>query len=207
MVSQNRDVFINCPFDDGYLPLFHAMIFVVLRSGFRPRSALESDDGSENRFQKICKIIQECGYGIHDISRTDPDPGTGLPRFNMPLELGVFLGAKQLGNASQRDKRCIIFDIDRYRYQKYISDISGQDIHAHNGSVPDLIKDLASWLRHYSRDTKIPGGVRMADEFEKFRGEIPRICRERDLDPGELSFVDFAYLTVQYTLQLRPDSA
>src|SRR5262249_5963635 len=30
-----------------------------------------------------------CKYGIHDISRTEVTSASGLPRFNMPLELGV----------------------------------------------------------------------------------------------------------------------
>jgi hypothetical protein len=64
MAGRNRDVFVNCPFDSDYLIFFHAIVFVVIRSGFRARSALETDDASENRFDKICKIIQQCRYGI-----------------------------------------------------------------------------------------------------------------------------------------------
>ena len=72
------------------------MVFTVLRSGFIPRCALELDDGSDNRFDKICRIIAECRLGIHDISKTELDAKSKLPRFNMPLELGLFLAAKNL---------------------------------------------------------------------------------------------------------------
>ena len=75
-----RAVFINCPFTPDYRAHFRAIIFTIIRSGFTPRCALETDDGSENRFDKICKIIGECRYGIHDISKTEPDPLSGLPR-------------------------------------------------------------------------------------------------------------------------------
>lgn len=37
----SQNVFINCPFDDQYLPLFHAIIFTIHNMGFRPRCALE----------------------------------------------------------------------------------------------------------------------------------------------------------------------
>src|ERR1700730_7420898 len=99
VMAGHRDVFINCPFDAEYRLFFWATVFVILRSGFQARCALETDDSSENRFEEICKIISDCRYGIHDICRrTELDPKSTLPRFNMPLELGLFLGAKRFGN-------------------------------------------------------------------------------------------------------------
>ena len=198
MVVDNRDVFINCPFDPEYQAFFHAIVFVVIRSGFRPRCALETDDAAENRFDKICNIIKESRYGVHDISRTEVDPATSLPRFNMPLELGVFLGARRFGSRTQKTKRCIVLDRERYRYQRYISDISGQDIHAYGGDVSILIEVLAGWLRDQGRDPRIPGGRRIAIEFEVFRNQIPAICAGRGLDPGEVTFADYADLAAAF---------
>jgi hypothetical protein len=54
-----RDVFINCPFTPDYLSVLRAIVFTVLRSGFRPRCALEVTDSGEVRFDKICWIIRE----------------------------------------------------------------------------------------------------------------------------------------------------
>ena len=198
MPRGNRDVFINCPFDRHYRTLLHAITFVVIRSGFRPRSALETDDAAENRFEKICKIIGGCRYGIHDISRTELDRATNLPRFNMPLELGVFLAARRFGSKPQRRKRCIVFDMERYRYQQYISDISGQDIHAHGNHVDTLIAELASWLRDQSRDPKVPGGRRIATEFRAFLDRMPDICAKRHLEVDELTFGDYADMVAEY---------
>ena len=90
----HEPVFINCPFDSQYTPLFEALVFAVSDCGFRARCALEVDDASQVRIEKIYKIIATCKFGIHDISRTAPNPATGLPRFNMPLELGIFLAAR-----------------------------------------------------------------------------------------------------------------
>ena len=91
----NNNVFINCPFDSDYKPLFDAMIFTVHDCGFIARCALEEDDASQVRIDKIYSIIADCRYGIHDISRTQLDAASGFSRFNMPLELGIFLGAKK----------------------------------------------------------------------------------------------------------------
>ena len=86
-----RAVFLNVPFDPQYRLLFEAMLFAVYDCGFKPRCALETTDAGQVRVQKISAIIRDCAFGIHDISRTQLDEGSGLPRFNMPFELGLFL--------------------------------------------------------------------------------------------------------------------
>lgn len=100
------DVFINCPFDQDYAPIFHALVFTIYACGFRARSAKELDDGGQTRIDKLLNMIDECRFGIHDLSRTELDPVNHLPRFNMPLELGLFLGAKRYGGTAQKAKRC-----------------------------------------------------------------------------------------------------
>jgi hypothetical protein len=102
--SSPRDVFINCPFDEDFAQGFRALVFAVRACGFRARCAREVDDGSETRLDKIYRIIEQSRYGIHDISRTELDTWNGLPRFNMPLELGVFLGAKRFGGPAQKEE-------------------------------------------------------------------------------------------------------
>jgi hypothetical protein len=193
-----RDVFINCPFSADYQFHFRAMVFTVARSGFKPRCALETDDGAQNRFDKICEIVRQCRLGIHDISKTELDKKSKLPRFNMPLELGIFLGAKKFGEPRQKRKRCIIFDREPYRYQSFISDIAGQDIHSHEGNVKKLITKLASWLRAEAKDPKVPGGKIIADEFAAFMIALPKVCRDRKLSMDELTYADYLTITVEW---------
>ena len=85
--NYDRNVFVNCPFDDLYKPLFDAIIFAVYDMGFRPRCAKDLSNAGQPRFNKIQDLIQNCKYSIHDISRTELDPVSALPRFNLPLEL------------------------------------------------------------------------------------------------------------------------
>jgi hypothetical protein len=134
-----QHVFINCPFDPQYQSLFEAIVFTVSVCGLRPRCALEEEDGSQIRIEKIFNIISTCRFGIHDISKTELDEVNFLPRFNMPLELGIFLGAKRFGAGEQKDKTCLILDREKYRYQKFISDIAGQDIRAHGDDPKEAI--------------------------------------------------------------------
>lgn len=144
--SADLAVFINCPFDKKYRPFFDAIVFTVARCGFQPRCALESIDSGGTRIEKIMKLVEQCRYGIHDLCRTELDSTSRLPRFNMPLELGIFLGAKRFGATQQRRKSCLVLDKEKYRYQKFISDIAGQDIQSHDGNTNSVIARSATFF-------------------------------------------------------------
>ena len=110
----NSNVFINCPFDEMYKDIFNAIVFAVFDCNFRARCALEEEDCGEVRIEKILRLISQCKYGIHDISRTELCETNNLPRFNIPLELGIFLGAKKYGTNEQKKKTCLIIDNEEY---------------------------------------------------------------------------------------------
>jgi hypothetical protein len=116
MPGYDDRVFINVPFDRRYKKLFDALVFAVHDCGFLAHCALESDEGSRVRLDKLYAIIAECRYGIHDLSRVTLDTRYRLLRFNMPLELGIFLGAKRYGNPPQRKKSGLILERDLYRF-------------------------------------------------------------------------------------------
>lgn len=184
-----EDVFVNCPFDDEYSETFRALIFAIHACGFRPRSAREIDDNGEARIEKLYDLIQDCRYGIHDISRTELDKNH-LPRFNMPLELGLFMGAKRFGPKLQKEKRLLIFDTEKYRYQKFISDIAGMDIHAHAADPECTIAETRNWLTNVSR-RQLPGTRKMVAIYRKFRNTLPTLADKLDLDERTVTYVDF----------------
>ena len=196
----DRDIFINCPFSADYQGYFEAIVFAVARSGFTPRCARENDDGGEIRFEKICRIIAESRYGIHDISKTELDPGSGLPRFNMPFELGLFLGAHRFGGKKHSRKKSLIFDREGHRYQSFISDIAGQDIHSHDSSLGSLIEQISTWLLDQAQDYGIPGGRAIAAEFNRFRIDLPAIAAAKRLQPEELTFNDLTNIAAEWIL-------
>jgi len=196
-------VFINCPFDEAYRPLFEAVVFAVHDCGYVARSSLEVTDASQVRIEKIAAIIATCKFGVHDISRTELDALTNLPRFNMPVELGLFLGAKWFGTGKHKQKICLILDVERYRYQKFISDIAGQDIIAHGGEPEIAIIAVRNWLNDAtSRTVKIPGGRAIARRYAIFRAELPATCSRLQLSVEDLTFNDYV-LQVEEWLKLN----
>ena len=192
------NVFINCPFDAVYKPLFDAVVFTVHDCGFIARCALEEEDASQVRIDKIYTIIADCRYGIHDISRIELDENSGFPRFNMPLELGIFLGAKKFGIAEQKSKKCLVLDKEPYRYQQFISDIAGQDIQAHKNDAEIIVKVVRDWLRTASGRQTIPGGSIVWRRYQTFLRKLPQTAIELRLDAEDLIFNDYAAVIARW---------
>ncbi|MFH1563325.1 MAG: hypothetical protein ABIF11_07930 [Nitrospirota bacterium] len=197
-IEYEKNVFINCPFDKDYRPIFNAIVFTVHDIGFVAKSALEISDSAQNRLAKIMKIISECKYGIHDISMTDLDPVNLLPRFNMPLELGIYLGCQRFGGRIQQRKACMIMDREPYRYQKFISDIAGQDIHFHNNDPKNVVSCVRDWIRSASGRTKIPGGAKIWERYKLFTYELPKIANKLNIEVDEVTFADFIYAITEW---------
>lgn len=186
-----ENVVINCPFDDEYYELLYAAVFAVFDCGFVARCSMEEDDGASVRIEKIQSIIQQCKFGIHDISRTELCNSNSLPRFNMPLELGLFLGARRYGMGEQKKKNCLIVDSERYRFQKFISDLSGQDIKAHRCDPQKLIKAIRDWLAASSGAKTIPGAKLIYTRYKEFIAALPSLCEESGVEYDDLIYNDY----------------
>ncbi|HEU4558676.1 MAG TPA: hypothetical protein VFS20_12540 [Longimicrobium sp.] len=195
--TYENSVFINCPFDADYRPLLEAVVFTVYDCGFFPRCALEVDDSSQVRIQKITSIIGECRLAIHDISRTQVDEAFLLPRFNMPFEFGIFVGAKAFGGRDQRRKACVVFDVERYRFQKFISDIAGQDIREHRCDVERMIHQLRDFLSClFPSAVILPGGSALVERYHAFMRQTLVSCAKMQLDRNALTYRDLTVLVV-----------
>jgi hypothetical protein len=194
----SRSVFLNCPFDDEYRPLFRAIVFTVVACGFFPRCALERLDGGEYRLDKIAGMIGECDWGIHDISRVEVDPKDPAPRFNMPLELGIHLGARLLGDGRHRRKKALILESAPHRYDKTLSDISGQDIAQHDNDPAQAIRAVREFFNdHRPKGTQaLPGAKALMEDYARIRDDIgPGLAGSQRLENWEsLSFRDYVEL-------------
>lgn len=197
----NRAVFLNCPFDRSYQPIRDAIIFTIYLAGLAPRCSLEFDDATENRIDKIFRMIGQCRFGIHDISRTELDPVYALPRFNMPLELGIFLGAKRFGGKAQGRKSCLVLGREPFQYQKYLSDVAGQDAHAHQNKPDVAVAVVRTWLRTATGRTAIPGGEEIWRRYLRFQARLPGIAQRMNVGAEEMTFVEFREVMAQWLLE------
>ena len=174
--------------------MFEAIVFTIVGCGFRPRCALEELDSGTVRLDKIRQIIASCLYGIHDLSRVEPSASGKLPRFNMPFELGLDIAARAFGSAPLTRKHFLILDARPYRYQKFISDISGQDIRWHRNRPGKAIEITRSWLRSTSGRTGIRGPLEVKRQFFEFGRQLPENCARLGLNRKDLLFVEYVEL-------------
>lgn len=117
----------------------------------------------------------------------------------MPLELGLFLGAKQFGSGNQKRKACLILDRERYRYQQFISDIAGQDIHAHGNAPKTLITVVRDWLRALPSAHALPGGAAIYQHYLDFRQDLPDLCNTLKIQPSEITYADYVQIVSVWT--------
>jgi hypothetical protein len=199
-------VFINCPFTDDYKEFFHSIIFTVISCGFRPRTAMETGDAGDIRLDKIIRLLTESQYSIHDLSAVELDKNS-LPRFNMPFELGLVVGCKKVAGPKFARRPILVMERSAYTTQKCLSDIAGQDLRAHGGSVARIISIVRAWLLQQSRRENIPGHVRIQNAWNSFYAVLPALCEEAELDAPELNYSDFVSLAQQWLVERNAASA
>ena len=103
----------------------------------------------------------------------------------------MFLGATEYGSGKQRLKSCLVLDRDQYRYQKFISDIGGQDIHAHDGNVETAVRVVRNFLGNLQPSVIIPGPAVIHKRYVAFLGDLPALCAKFGLKKADLTFNNY----------------
>jgi hypothetical protein len=192
-----RNVFINCPFDDEYRLLLKPLLFTLCYCKLTPRIASERLDSSEIRLEKILAIIQESKYSIHDLSRIKSSKTGEYYRLNMPLEIGLDLGCKTFHSEEKyREKMSLILEGERYSLHKGLSDLSGADVKCHDNDAEKMVESVRSWLVEVGR-TKIPGPNKIWDDYNIFNADLYTAFSERGFKKSQIDtlpipeFLDF----------------
>jgi hypothetical protein len=141
-----KSVFINCPFDAEYLPLFEAILFATVCCDFTPRSALETGTVAEPRMERIARAIFSSKYSIHDLSRCRGEGSEQLARFNMPLELGIAMAHRYLTQGQPEQHDWLVLVPADHTYAKVVSDLAGFDPKKHDEKVETITQCVMSWL-------------------------------------------------------------
>jgi hypothetical protein len=186
--SSHGSIFLNFPFDGKFLKVVRAILFTVCALRFTPRCALEYSDSGTLRLQKIYDLIKECRFAIHDLSRTEVSSDSGLPQFNMALELGIFLGVNN-ADSTGRSKTCLIFVKDRHNVS-FITDIKGMDVEGHGDRAERVIAPIRNWLCTDANIDALPASV-IKREFEKFENDLPKIISRIGYAPEEPNYSDY----------------
>jgi hypothetical protein len=166
-----NNVFINCPFDKEYSPLLRALTFTLLYLELEPNLS-QTLSSSSIRINQIKQHIKQCKFSIHDLSRSKALVQDELPRFNMPFELGLDIGAAEYGGKKLKSKQTLILETERYHYQKVLSDIAGQDIANHNDDPAKLSEKVRNWISDNSPDKIVPSHSQIFYTFLQFTSDL-----------------------------------
>ena len=150
-------------------PLLQAILFCLIRFGFKPRIATERIDSGETRLEKIKELIREAKYSIHDLSRCQSTGPGEHYRMNMPFELGMDFGCRNFGGSPFDQKKILVLEEQKYRYQIALSDLAGSDIEAHEGDYAKAIRKVRNWVTTLGVRQQI-GASKLVGEYEDFRG-------------------------------------
>lgn len=195
-MSFDRNVFINCPFDESYLEILRPILFIIIDIGFEPRIALEEIDSGRPRIEKIISLIRESKYGIHDLSRIKADRRGEYFRLNMPFELGLDVGCRVFGRKPLREKKCLILEAEKYRYQAAISDLSNSDIAVHNNRPVDALAVVRNWLVSQS-NLSVPGPTALWGRFIDFMTENYNYLKSRGYSDQDITALHVSELIPQ----------
>jgi hypothetical protein len=186
----DRNVFINCPFDAEFKPCFEALIFAVTASGYKVRCALEDADGANIRFDKLRRLIGESRRSIHDLSRIELNQDA-LPRFNMPFELGLAMGAKYFGGSKRRRANSALIMVRRnYVLSAYLSDLGGNDPVSHNNDPHQIIRAVMRFLHVTPKGRVLQGAQITIERFERFKEALPDMAAELGRAHNEVDAYD-----------------
>ncbi len=188
MINENN-VFINCPFDNEYFPLLKCLLFTVIYIGLDPKISETSDSG-QIRLDTIKNLMIVSKYSIHDLSRMEISKRTGLPRFNMPFECGIDFGLKLSNEKKYSEKKFLILDKDRFRYQSVISDISGNDIKSHNNDQEKIIQSVRDWFKTFKPD--IPNYKEIFLQYKEFAFDYNKTLENDGYNPNKIDSVTFS---------------
>lgn len=140
---KNNQIFINCPFDEEYKDILRALVFSLCYLGFIPKLASEFLNSADNRIEKICEMIDQSNFSIHDLSRCKSTKIDEYYRMNMPFEFGIDYGNSFFNHLN---KKMLVLEGQRYDFQKTISDLSGVDAKCHNNEPEDVVRCIRNWL-------------------------------------------------------------
>jgi len=119
------------------------LLFTLCYLGLQPRIASESLDSSRNRIEKICALILDSDYSIHDLSRCVSSGADEFYRMNMPFEFGLDYGRATFQN---HPKPMLAMEGRRYDFQKALSDLAGVDVKCHHNEARRVVGCVRDWI-------------------------------------------------------------
>lgn len=185
---KDNAIFINCPFDNGYLPLLRALLFVSRFYGLEVKIASSDLDSKSNRLSRIIDLMKVSKYSVHDLSRMKSDKEGEYYRMNMPFELGLDYG---IGG---EEKVFLIFENEPYKLKIALSDINGWDVRPHSDKPETLIMEFRRWIvvnRNLPKELKEFSSSDIWYKYNDFYGSFSDHMTLHNMKDDEISIPEY----------------
>lgn len=165
--KRTQSVFLNIPYDDQFEELYLAYIVGLTQLDLQINATLAVPN--QGRLDRIVRLIEESDVSIHDLSRIELS--SGIPRFNIPLELGLALYRSYTTNGRHR---VFVFEKSAYRMLRSTSDINGIDAQIHKGRPKGGMVGLRNIFHQPRRTTTVP---EMLASYRAVKRRLPGLRR------------------------------
>jgi hypothetical protein len=162
-----ESVFLNIPYDPPFEDLYLAYIVGLTQLGLQIRVALAVPN--QGRLATIIDLIEKSDFSIHDLSRVEISHG--VPRFNMPVELGLALYRSHMTKGKHR---VFIFEKQAQRAQRSTSDVNGIDPQIHKGTAKGVMCVLRNIFRQAGDTITVP---EMLASYRAVKRKLPELRR------------------------------
>lgn len=196
---KDNAIFINCPFDDGYLPLLRALLFVARFYGLEIKIASSELDSKSNRLTRIIALMRESKYSVHDLSKMRSNQEGEYYRMNMPFELGLDYG---IGGD---EKVFLIFENEPYKLKIALSDINGWDVRPHLDKPETLVMEFRRWIvvnRDLSPTLKNFSSSDIWYKYNDFYGSFSDYMTIHHLKDEEISIPEYLEFIDKYLVDI-----
>ncbi len=160
-----ESVFLNIPYDREFENLYLAYIVGLTQLGLHVNATVAVPN--QGRLETIIGLIDRSNFSIHDLSRIELSKG--IPRFNMPVELGLAL---HRWHATKGKHRVYVFESKPYRAQRSTSDINGIDPKIHHGTARGVMAGLRNIFRQPGDVTTVP---EMLNSYRAVKRKLPQL--------------------------------
>lgn len=181
--------FINMPYAPRYERVYVAFIAGIAGFGMVPTAAVK-DPSSQFQLDRIFRLVSESDYSFHDLSHMSLDrtkPCT--PRLNMAFELGLAVAAARLKNPKHQ---WFVFDTQRHRVAKALSDLGGVTVRVHDRSADSVLRCLVNVMDREGPTPSLQDLRFILAAVEKVASKLKRAVGGSLFDTrpfGELSYV------------------
>lgn len=173
---REASVFVNCPFDAAYRPVFDGIVFSALCCGFLPRCAVETGTAAQARMDRILTAMRGSKYSIHDLSRCRGEGDMNLARFNMPLELGMAMSQRFSSKTKKDFHDWLVLVPHGHLYKRFLSDLAGFDPMEYDGSIDTVIPVVMSWLATRPDAVRSPTPQAVLGALPSFAAARTELC-------------------------------